>query len=171
VAARFDGRFAGHSVSELRSGQSAGAASSFGVAAARLLRIAGLHAWYFALALSRWLLRLLWHLLRSLFIWVVTKSPLAESRRNAARALLSLVPWVLIAAGWLALTLVTLIAFYAAVLPDPRQAMLFRLPPNLTILARGGEFIAERGMRRAYVPYNDVPSHLIKAVLATEDRR
>ncbi len=49
--------------------------------------------------------------------------------------------------------------------------MILHLPPNLTILARDGEFIAERGMRRDYVPFKDLPPLLIKAVLATEDRR
>ncbi|HZV22107.1 MAG TPA: PBP1A family penicillin-binding protein, partial [Hyphomicrobiales bacterium] len=62
-------------------------------------------------------------------------------------------------------------AYYAAILPDPHEAMVLHLPPNITILARDGEFIAERGMRRTYVPYKDIPPFLVKAVLATEDRR
>ena len=80
-------------------------------------------------------------------------------------------PWVLAACGWVILTIASLVAYYAAVLPDPRDAGVFKQPPNLTILARGGEFIGERGMRRAYVPYKDIPPDLVKAVLATEDRR
>jgi penicillin-binding protein 1A len=78
---------------------------------------------------------------------------------------------VIIAIVWTGIILASVTAFYASVFPDPRQAMILNVPPNLTILARGGEFIAERGMRRAYVPYKDIPEHLIKAVLATEDRR
>ena len=112
-----------------------------------------------------------WRVLRGVTVWVVTKSPLAEPRRSAHRPLLRLIPWVLVAFGWIALTIASVIAYYATILPDPRNAMVLRLPPNLTILARGGEFIAERGMRRAYVPYKDIPPLLIKAVLVTEDRR
>ncbi len=78
---------------------------------------------------------------------------------------------MIVAIVWAGITLASITAFYASVFPDPRKAMIVNVPPNLTILARGGEFIAERGMRRAYVPYKDIPPHLIKAVLATEDRR
>ena len=104
-------------------------------------------------------------------VWIVTQSPLAEPRRSAHRPLLRLIPWVIVAIGWIAITLVCVAAYYASVLPNPREAMILHMPPNLTILARGGEFIAERGMRRAYVPYKNIPPHLVKAVLATEDRR
>jgi penicillin-binding protein 1A len=78
---------------------------------------------------------------------------------------------VLVAFAWLAITLASIAAYYAAILPDPHEAMILHVPPNLTILARGGEFIGERGMRRAYVPYKEIPPYLVKAVLATEDRR
>ncbi len=73
--------------------------------------------------------------------------------------------------GWVVLTLASLVAFYSAILPDPRLARLLRQPPNLTILTQSGEFIAERGMRRAYVSYKDIPPTLIDAVIVTEDRR
>jgi penicillin-binding protein 1A len=104
-------------------------------------------------------------------VWLVTRSPLAEPHRSAHRPLLKLIPWVIVAIVWCGITLASVTAFYASVFPDPRQAMILNVPPNLTILARGGEFIAERGMRRAYVPYKHLPPYLIKAVLATEDRR
>jgi penicillin-binding protein 1A len=143
----------------------------FGVAAAG-------HAAFLALCVRRLLvgairsaLRALWRLVRGFAIWVVTQSPLSEPRRSAHRPLLRLIPWVLVAFGWVALIVVSIVAYYAAILPDPRKAMVMRLPPNLTILARGGEFIAERGMRRGYVAHKDIPPALIKAVLATEDRR
>lgn len=119
----------------------------------------------------RWLLRFIWRCFRALVIWIVTKSPLAEPRRSAHRPLLRLLPWVIIAMAWVTLTLAGFVAYYAAVLPDPRIAGTLKLAPSLTIVARGGEFIAERGMRRGYVPYQDIPRYLIKAVVATEDRR
>ena len=117
-------------------------------------------------------LRVLWRALYSAFDWLLTKS--AEARRNAHKPLLRLIPWLLVAVAWIGITLASVIAYYASVLPNPkqaRQAMILRLPPSLTILARGGEFIGERGMQRAYVPYKDIPPVLIKAVLTTEDRR
>jgi penicillin-binding protein 1A len=67
--------------------------------------------------------------------------------------------------------LAALAVYYASILPDPRSALALKLPPNLTILAQGGEFIAERGMRRGYITISDMPQHLIDAVVATEDRR
>jgi len=115
---------------------------------------------------------MLWRTLFRSFDWLVIKS--AEARRNAHKPLLRLIPWLIVAFVWIGLTLASIIAYYASVLPNPkqaRQAMILRLPPSLTILARGGEFIGERGMQRAYVPYKDVPPAMIKAVLATEDRR
>ena len=124
-----------------------------------------------ALAL-RSILAVLWHVLRVAFAWLFTKS--AEARRNAHKPVLRLVPWLIVAFAWIGLTLASVIAYYASVLPSPklaREAMILRLPPSLTILARGGEYIGERGMRRAYIPYHEIPPVLIKAVLATEDRR
>ncbi len=121
--------------------------------------------------MARHTVRLTWRTIRGFIVWLVTKSPLSEPRRSAHRPLLRLLPWVFIASAWIGFTLITVAAYYAAILPDPREAIVLRLPPNLTILARGGEFIAERGMRRAYVTYKEIPQVLVKAVLATEDRR
>ncbi len=112
-----------------------------------------------------------WRNFRSFVVWLVTKSPISEPRRNAQRSLLRLIPWVLAAGGWVILTIASLVAYYAAVLPDPRDAGVFKQPPNLVILARGGEFIAERGMRRGYFSYKDISPDLVKALLVTEDRR
>jgi penicillin-binding protein 1A len=155
----------------LRAGQGAGIGARFGAAIIANLRFLGICAGRLASAIIRSLLGIVWRVIRGFFIWLVTRSPLSEPRRSAHRPLLRLIPWIVIAFGWIALTLASVAAYYAAILPDPREAMVLRLPPNLTILARGGEFIAERGMRRAYVPYKEIPSGLIKAVLATEDRR
>jgi penicillin-binding protein 1A len=151
--------------------QDAGTAAHLYAVGRRNLRFLGLCAWLVLAFIARSLFRIIWSLLRDFTVWLVTKSPLSEPRRSAHRPLLRLIPWIIIAVGWVAVTIVSLAAYYAAVLPDPQQAMVFRLPPNLTILARGGEFIAERGMRRAYVAYKDIPQSLVKAVLATEDRR
>ncbi|MGO9547267.1 MAG: transglycosylase domain-containing protein [Rhodomicrobium sp.] len=145
--------------------------SRFWAAAATHLRFLAVFLWRLPGSLIRGLLCLSWRVLKRSAIWIVTESPLAEPRRSAHRPLLLLIPWLLIAIGWIVITLVSVAAYYASIVPDPREAMKLHLPPNITILARGGEFIAERGMRRAYVPYKDIPPNLVKAVLATEDRR
>jgi penicillin-binding protein 1A len=121
--------------------------------------------------LGRHLGKPLWQILRRAFLWILNESPLSEPRRNAHRPLLRLIPWIAIALGWAAVTVSCAAAYYASILPDPREAVIMRVPPNLTILAASGEFIAERGMRRAYTPLKDIPKHLINAVLVTEDRR
>ncbi|WP_127076888.1 transglycosylase domain-containing protein [Rhodomicrobium lacus] len=158
-------------MAEWRVGQGEERAASFGTAAGRHVRAA---AGFIRRALARGLratFAAIWKTIRAFFLWLVVKSPLAEPRRSAHRPLLQLIPWLIVAVGWGAITLLAVVTYYATVLPDPRQAMVLRLPPNLTILARGGEFIAERGMRRNYVPYAEIPPNIVKAVLATEDRR
>lgn len=105
------------------------------------------------------------------FVWLVVKSPLAEPQRNAHRPVVRLMAWVVVAIAWVGILLFALVFYYSAVLPDPRLAGIQKRPPNLTILAAGGEFIAERGMRRGYVQHKDLPRHLIEAVISTEDRR
>jgi penicillin-binding protein 1A len=158
-------------VDVVRTGRGAERVVRVGAVIAGHLRFLSLCLWQLAWGAFRSLLRCIWRLVRSSIVWVITDSPLAEPHRSAHRPLLRLIPWLIIAAGWIAITLVCVAAYYASIMPDPRDAMILHAPPNLTILARGGEFIAERGMRRAYVPIKDIPPHLIKAVLATEDRR
>ncbi|MEM8575620.1 MAG: PBP1A family penicillin-binding protein [Pseudomonadota bacterium] len=55
--------------------------------------------------------------------------------------------------------------------PDPLLATLDDRPPNVTVLAADGSVLAERGLRRGHIRVDVLPDHLIKAVLATEDRR
>jgi penicillin-binding protein 1A len=143
----------------------------FRAALVRPLRFPALCIWWLFSGLIRVLLRTIWHILKRVGIWFVTESPLAEPRRSAHRPLLRLIPWLLVTAGWIAITLASVASYYASILPDPREAMTINVPPNITILARGGEFIGERGMRRAYAPYSDISPFLIKAVIAAEDRR
>ena len=63
---------------------------------------------------------MLWRAIRGSFEWLFTKS--AEARRNAHRPLLRLVPWLIVAFAWIGLTLASVIAYYASVLPNPKQA-------------------------------------------------
>ena len=156
----------------MRASEGVRLAGRFGAAAADHIRFLALCAYSLARMALGSILSVLWRALYRAFDWLIIKS--AEARRNAHKPLLRLIPWLLVAFAWIGITLASVIAYYASVLPNPkqaRQAMILRLPPSLTILARGGEFIGERGMQRAYVPYKDIPPVLIKAVLTTEDRR
>lgn len=119
----------------------------------------------------RWCVRLLMRWVRAFFVWLIVKSPFAEPRRSAHRPVLKLIAWVVVAVAWAYILLFALVFYYSEKLPDPRAAGVLKQPPNLTILAANGEFIAERGMRRGYVTYDRLPKHLVQAVLATEDRR
>jgi penicillin-binding protein 1A len=63
------------------------------------------------------------------------------------------------------------IAFDLSRLPDPALLTLDDRPPNITIFGADGTILAERGLRRGTVPLEQLPPHLVQAVLATEDRR
>jgi penicillin-binding protein 1A len=77
----------------------------------------------------------------------------------------------LLAAVWAALLIGAIGAYFIAKLPDPVLVTLDDRPPNLTILAADGTVLAERGLRRGHVRLEHLPPYLVKAVLATEDRR
>ena len=145
--------------------------SRFRAAYVRPLRFPILCLWRLSGGLARAFLRSIWRILRRSGVWFLHESPLAEPRRSAHRPLLRLIPWVVITIAWVAITLASLASYYASILPDPREAMILNVPPNITIYARGGELIGERGMRRAYASYKDISPHLVNAVLAAEDRR
>jgi penicillin-binding protein 1A len=122
---------------------------------------------------SQWTFRLKWP---SAPNWPAPP-PLTEAerialrRRRQRRALVELGFWLILAAGMVALVVAALVSYYAMVLPDPRLAGLSRMTPNITIRSADGEIVAERGMRRGYVTLDQIPRHLINAVIATEDRR
>ena len=63
------------------------------------------------------------------------------------------------------------VLFFISRVPDPLLATLDDRPPNVTVLAADGSVLAERGLRRGHIRVDVLPDHLIKAVLATEDRR
>lgn len=79
--------------------------------------------------------------------------------------------WGSIAAALMVLLIVGAVAVYSYFATDPLQAGLSQNPAKLTILSEQGEVITEKGLRRTHVPYDQMPQHLIDAVLATEDRR
>ncbi len=145
--------------------------SRFWAAQIRPLRFPALCFWRLLSGLMRTFLRSAWRILKRWGVWFLTESPLAEPRRSAHRPLLRLIPWLAVAAGWVAITLVSVASYYASILPDPREAMTMNVPPNIAIYARDGELIGERGMRHAYASFKDISPNIVKAVLAAEDRR
>jgi penicillin-binding protein 1A len=79
--------------------------------------------------------------------------------------------FLLIACLWLAVFVGGAVTYFIATLPDPVVVTLDDRPPNLTILAADGTVLAERGLRRGHVRLDKLPPYLMKAVIATEDRR
>ncbi len=79
--------------------------------------------------------------------------------------------WGTVTASVFALIVVGAVTVYSYLATDPLKAGLSQNPAKLTILSEGGEVITEKGLRRTHVPYEQMPRHLIDAVLATEDRR
>ena len=61
--------------------------------------------------------------------------------------------------------------YYSITMPDPMQAGLDRQPASVTILAKDGRKLSNRGLRRNHVRLETLPPHVVHAVLATEDRR
>jgi penicillin-binding protein 1A len=77
----------------------------------------------------------------------------------------------LLASIWGTIVFGGAVVYFIAQVPDPILATLDDRPPNVTILAADGTVLAERGLRRGHVRVDALPSHLLKAVMATEDRR
>ena len=77
----------------------------------------------------------------------------------------------LLASIWGTIVLGAAVVYFLARVPDPVLATLDDRPPNITILAADGSVLAERGLRRGHIRVEALPDHLIKAVMATEDRR
>ncbi len=77
----------------------------------------------------------------------------------------------LLASLWGTIVLASAVGYFISRVPDPLLATLDGRPPNVSVLAADGAVLAERGLRRGHVRIDVLPGHLIKAVMATEDRR
>ena len=103
-------------------------------------------------------------------------APSAAARK---KTLFKRLPWelrlLIVAAIYLGLPLAFLLtcafAFFSAVIPDPIQLRRKESAPVVRILARDGSLLSGRGGEGSYVPIDFLPTHLIDAVVATEDRR
>ncbi len=90
-------------------------------------------------------------------------------RRSLGRRLAS---WALALAVWGVLGGLGLVAFYAYDLPDVRRIGTVERAPTVTLLAAdGGELVTFGDLYSRPVALADLPPHLPRAVIATEDRR
>jgi penicillin-binding protein 1A len=80
--------------------------------------------------------------------------------------------WLLVIALWVGIFLSGLFAWYAQELPDITQKANFERKNSITVKAADGTVIARYGeIRGDSVTVEDMPQHLVYAVLAIEDRR
>ena len=84
--------------------------------------------------------------------------------------------WILALLGSLMLTgiigIIMLLIMYARVLPDISGLAASKESPGMEVLAQDGSLITRYGqISGKYIAYKDIPPDLVKAVIATEDRR
>lgn len=83
-----------------------------------------------------------------------------------------LIRWGFVAALWGVIALGIVVAWYAAELPDITEQMIFERRPTITIKANDGTIIDRYGdIKGEAVKVEELPQHVVYAILATEDRR
>lgn len=82
------------------------------------------------------------------------------------------VKWCLVMGLWLTIILSIIIAWYASELPNITEAMVFERRPTIIVKANDGTILDRYGdIKGESVSIEDLPPHVVYAVLATEDRR
>lgn len=80
--------------------------------------------------------------------------------------------WGLVLGLWAGLIVGGIVLWYARELPDITEAMIFERRPTIIVKAANGEILDRYGdLKGESVAVEDLPDHLIYAILATEDRR
>ncbi len=100
-------------------------------------------------------------------------------RASPAGAFLRRLPWelrlLLLSPFYIGIPLGLLLAgvfvYYTTIIPNPMIMRHKERAPAVRILARDGTLLTDRGAVEAYVPLDELPQHMINAVVATEDRR
>lgn len=73
---------------------------------------------------------------------------------------------------WLTIIVSIIIAWYASELPNITEAMVFERRPTIVVKANDGSILDRYGdIKGESVSIEDLPPHVVYAVLATEDRR
>ncbi len=109
----------------------------------------------------------------------VQQSTLRKKRRNPRRKssttliiFKKLTYWSTVAGLWLMLGFAGMMGYYALSLPGPDKLKIPQRAPSIVILDRHGGELARRGAYRGHaLRIEDMPPHLLQAVIATEDRR
>lgn len=102
------------------------------------------------------------------------KTTKSQPRKNAKQKNLfqSLVKWGLVAAIWGGLFLAVLLLWYSKDLGEITQKADFTRRATITVIDANGATVGRYGdIKGNTVTVDEVPDHLIQAVLATEDRR
>jgi penicillin-binding protein 1A len=94
-----------------------------------------------------------------------------KQRSWKGRAVRFTVYWGCVVAIWAILLLVGAVTIYSMTAEDPLKAGLSKSAAKLTILSENKRVIAEKGLRRSHVTLDEMPPHVVQAVLDTEDRR
>ena len=80
--------------------------------------------------------------------------------------------WGLVMGLWLAIILGGILFWYASELPSITKSMVFERRPTIIIKASNNEIVDRYGdLKGQIVDVNDLPPHVVHAILATEDRR
>ncbi len=80
--------------------------------------------------------------------------------------------WGTVAGLWLVLGFAGLLVYFAIGLPNPENLQIPQRAPSMVIVDRGGAEIARRGAYRGNaLRIEEMPPHLLHAVIATEDKR
>ncbi len=80
--------------------------------------------------------------------------------------------WSTVAGLWLMLGFAGLMVYFAIGLPDPENLQIPQRAPSIIIIDHNGSEIARRGAYRGNVlRIEEMPPHLLHAVIATEDKR
>jgi penicillin-binding protein 1A len=80
--------------------------------------------------------------------------------------------FLLVTGLWAALAVGLVLVYYAATLPDPRQAVALKRKPSITFLAADGSLITRYGeLYGTTVTVAQLPKYVPEAVIATEDQR
>lgn len=94
------------------------------------------------------------------------------ARGFLARAFFFTLKWGFVAGIWTGLIVLGVAAWYARELPAITRSPQFERKPAITILGNDGNVVARYGdIKGDSLTIPELPSHLIHAVLATEDRR
>lgn len=96
-----------------------------------------------------------------------------KPKRGPKRNLLAFaVKWSLVGGIWLCIIGAVMFLYFSLTLPDISQLTIVEKKPSVTIATESGTILAKYGdLYGEYANYNDLPPHLVKAVLSIEDQR